>query len=71
MRLAALGVGVGLALGAAATRLVANLLFDVSPLDATTFGAMSALFVGVALLASWLPARRAAMSDPKAALRME
>jgi predicted permease len=71
MRLAGLGVAIGLALGAAASRLVANLLFDVSPLDAATFGAMSALFVGVALLASWLPARRAAMADPKAALRLE
>jgi ABC-type antimicrobial peptide transport system permease subunit len=71
MRLAVVGVGVGLLLAAAATRLMGGLLFDVSPLDLPTFAAMSGLFVLVALLASWLPARRAAASDPMAALRSE
>jgi predicted permease len=71
MRLAGVGVVVGVALAAGATRLMRSLLFDVSPLDAATFGAMSLLFVAVALLASWLPARRAASADPRVALRAE
>ena len=71
MRLAAAGVLVGILLAAAATRLLASLLFDVSPLDPLTFAAMSGLFVVVALLASWLPARRAAAAEPMAALRSE
>ncbi len=71
MRLAIVGVVIGLVLAAGATRLLASLLFDVSALDPLTFGAMSLLFVGVALLASWLPARRAAGADPMAALRAE
>jgi len=61
----------GLLLAAAATRLMAGFLFGLSPLDATTFAGMSALFVAVALVASYLPARRAAASDPMVALRAE
>ena len=71
MRLAVVGVAVGIALAAATTRLIAGFLFDVSPLDALTFAGMSAVFVGVALLASYLPARRAAATDPLTALRAE
>jgi putative ABC transport system permease protein len=54
-----------------ATRVMGRYLFGVSPLDGLTFGAMSMVFVAVALMASWLPARRAAESDPMAALRAE
>ena len=68
MRLVGLGVGVGLLLALGATRLIAKLLFGLSPVDAATFAAMSALFVVVALVASWLPARRAASTDPMVAL---
>jgi predicted permease len=71
MWLAGTGVVVGVLLAAAATRLIAGFLFDVSPLDALTFASMSAVFVGVALLASYLPARRAAATDPLTALRSE
>ena len=71
MQLAGTGVVVGVLLAAAATRLIAGFLFDVSPLDALTFAGMSALFVAVALLASYLPARRAAATDPLTALRAE
>lgn len=71
MRLAAVGVVVGVVLAAAATRLLSGLLFNVSPLDAATFAGMSALFVLVALVASYLPARRAAAADPMEALRVE
>ena len=71
MWLAGVGVAVGIALAAAATRLIAGFLFDVSPIDALTFVGMSALFVAVAFLASYLPARRAASTDPLTALRSE
>jgi predicted permease len=69
MRLAGTGVVLGVLLAAAATRLIAGFLFDVSPLDGLTFAGMSGLFVGVALLASYLPARRAAATDPVTALK--
>jgi ABC-type lipoprotein release transport system permease subunit len=61
----------GLILAAAATRLIAGFLFGVSPLDAGTFVAMSILFVAVAMVASYLPARRAAAADPVLPLRAE
>jgi ABC-type lipoprotein release transport system permease subunit len=51
--------------------LIAQWLFDVSPLDPVTFAWTAAVFVLVALLASYLPARRAAAADPLAALRTD
>ena len=69
MRLAGTGVVAGVLLAAAATRLIAGFLFDVSPLDGLTFAGMSGLFIVVALVASYLPARRAAATDPLTALR--
>jgi predicted permease len=69
MRLAAAGIIVGLAIAAAATRLIENWLFSLSPLDAPTFVGMAAIFAAVAFVASYLPARRAAAADPIAALR--
>jgi len=69
MRLAGTGVVVGVLLATAATRLIAGLLFTVSPLDGLTFAGMSGLFVVVALVASYVPARRAAATDPLTALR--
>ncbi|MDB4914569.1 MAG: permease [Gemmatimonadetes bacterium] len=69
MRLAALGVMLGLVLAVGASRLLVAFLYGVSPLDAPTFLATSALFVAVAFLASYLPARRAALADPLVALR--
>jgi len=71
MRLAALGILIGLALAAAATRLAAGFLFNVSPLDFVTFAGMSVVLLSVALLATYLPARRAAAVDPLSALRAE
>jgi putative ABC transport system permease protein len=69
-KLTLLGVAVGLAAAFGVTRLIASLLF-VSPTDGLTFTAISALLAAVAMLASLLPARRAARVDPLVALRQE
>ncbi len=60
-------------MGAAAglTRLMSSLLFGVSPMDPLTYGLVAAALVSVALLASYLPARKAAKVDPMVALRAE
>jgi predicted permease len=69
--LAGWGVAIGSALAAAAARLFAGLLYGVSPLDPATFGAIGAIVLGVAALATLAPARRATAVDPMAALRQE
>ena len=71
MQLAAIGVLIGLALAAGSARLLSRFLFSVSPLDAITFGGMALVFVVVALVASYLPARRATAMDPMVILRAE
>ncbi len=71
MRLAAFGVAAGLALAVAASRLLVAYLYGVSPLDLPTFALTSLLFIAVAFVASWLPARRAARLDPLVVLRQE
>ena len=70
-RLVAAGVLTGLAMALGATRLLSSLLFGVAPSDPMTFAAMTTLLVGIAMLATWLPARRAARVDPLVALRAE
>ncbi len=67
--LAAAGIGVGLALALAGSRVLSGLLFQVRPTDAATYMGVSLLLAVVALAASWLPARRAACTDPIIALR--
>ena len=69
--LTAIGVACGLAAALAFTRLMAALLFGVSPLDPVTYGAVSAVLVAAALLASYIPARRASIIEPAQALRAE
>jgi putative ABC transport system permease protein len=70
-RLAACGIAIGMAAALALTRLMANLLYQVKPTDAWTFSAVPLLLGAVALLASYIPSRRAMALDPMAALRHE
>ena len=69
--LALVGVGVGAAGAVALTRLIAGLLYGVSPTDGPTFVVVSLLVTAVAFLACYLPARRATRVDPLIALRYE
>jgi putative ABC transport system permease protein len=71
VKLAALGVAVGLCGALVFARLLASQLYGVGARDPLTYAAMSALLAGVALVASWLPARRATRVDPMIALRAE
>jgi putative ABC transport system permease protein len=71
MRLALVGIGAGLVASAGLTRLIANLLYDVKPNDAATFAAVALAMAAVALIACWMPALRAARTDPAIALRRE
>jgi putative ABC transport system permease protein len=65
------GVGAGLLGSLLLTRFLQTLLFDIKPTDPLTFGALTILLAGVALLASFIPARRASRIDPLLALRHE
>jgi putative ABC transport system permease protein len=71
MRLIVVGLGLGLAGAYAATRLMAGLLYGVSATDPLTYAGVALLLAVIALLACYLPARRATRVDPIIALRAE
>jgi putative ABC transport system permease protein len=71
LALAGLGMLIGLAGSLALSRLITTLLYGVYPNDPLSFAAIAVLLTGVAILATWLPARRATQVDPLSALRHE
>ncbi|MBI2835010.1 MAG: ABC transporter permease [Acidobacteria bacterium] len=71
LRLAIVGIAVGLAGAFGITRVIKSLLYNVSPTDPLSFAAIALFLTGVAFLASYLPARRATAVDPMIALRVE
>jgi ABC-type antimicrobial peptide transport system permease subunit len=71
LRLVLIGLGLGLAASFAVTRVLSGVLYGVQPTDLLTFSGVALLLAGVAFLASYLPARRAASIDPMQALRTE
>jgi putative ABC transport system permease protein len=71
LRLAAAGAVIGLAAAGALSRLMSNLVFGVKTIDPVTYGATAGILILVAILACYIPARRAARVDPMVALRYE
>jgi putative ABC transport system permease protein len=71
LRLSALGIAIGLLAAFALTRALTTMLVDVKPTDPVTFASVALLFLFIAVVASWLPALRAAGLDPTEALRNE
>ncbi len=71
LKLALAGAALGLAGALALTRVIATFLYGVSATDPVTFGLIAALFVGMALMACYLPARWATKVDPMAPLKCE
>jgi putative ABC transport system permease protein len=65
------GLGLGLGLGALLGRVLAVVLYQVSPFDPISLAAASALLLGAAMIAAWVPARRAGRIEPMVAMRME
>ena len=66
-----IGIVLGLAGAVGLTRYLSGMLYDLTPLDPATYAVVAILFAAVALVASYLPARRATQVDPVVALRCE
>jgi predicted permease len=71
LRLAGIGVGIGIGVAMVFARLIESQLFEVRAIDPVTIAAMTCTLMAAAILASWLPARRAVRTDPIVALRYE
>jgi ABC-type antimicrobial peptide transport system permease subunit len=71
LRLSVTGIAIGLLAAIGLTRVMIGMLVDVKPIDPSTFAVIAVLFVLIAIVASWLPARRAARLDPNIAIREE
>ncbi len=71
LALAACGTAIGLAAAAGLTRLMKSVIFGISPVDPVTYAAVSVILIAATVLASYLPARRAAAVDPVETLRAE
>ena len=71
VKLAGIGIGIGLLGAFGVTRFISSILFNTSPSDPLSYGVVSLFLVGVAAVASWIPARRATSVDPIVALRAE
>jgi putative ABC transport system permease protein len=71
VKLAGIGIGIGLVGAFGVTRFISSILFDTSPSDPLSYAAVALFLIGVAVVASWIPARRATIVDPIVALRAE
>lgn len=71
LKLTGIGITIGIALALGLTRLISTFLFGVKPTDPLTYVAVAVAVVSVALLACYIPARRATKVDPLVALRYE
>ena len=71
LRLSAIGLVIGLAGATGASRVLGSMLYGLSPVDPVTYSAIAVLVIGVALMASYAPARRALRIDPTEALRAD
>jgi ABC-type antimicrobial peptide transport system permease subunit len=69
--IAAAGVAIGLVAALGLSRLMASVLYGVNPTDPLTYGSVATALLAVAIVASWIPAMRAAGVDPASALRAE
>ena len=69
--LSSIGVAIGLGVAAALMRVMKSMLYQVSPLDVPTYAVVSLVLLAAAMLASFVPARRAASLNPVEALRAE